>query len=35
MHLDEGQKIYRAIGDCAPAFGMVGTLIGMVQMFPT
>jgi chemotaxis protein MotA len=33
MHLEEGQKIYRAIGDCAPAFGMVGTLIGMVQMF--
>ena len=32
-HLDEGQKVYRAIGDCAPAFGMVGTLIGMVQMF--
>jgi chemotaxis protein MotA len=32
-HLDEGQKIYRAIGDCAPAFGMVGTLLGMVQMF--
>jgi chemotaxis protein MotA len=32
-HLDEGQRIYRAIGDCAPAFGMVGTLIGMVQMF--
>ncbi|MBN8956584.1 MAG: MotA/TolQ/ExbB proton channel family protein [Rhizobiales bacterium] len=31
--LDEGQKIYRAIGDCAPAFGMIGTLIGMVQMF--
>ena len=29
-HLDEGQKIYRAIGDCAPAFGMIGTLIGMV-----
>ncbi len=34
-HLDEGQKIYRAIGDCSPAFGMVGTLIGMVQMFAT
>ena len=33
MHLDEGQKLYRAIGDCTPAFGMVGTLIGMVQMF--
>src|SRR5215471_1021212 len=32
-HLDEGQKIYRAVGDCAPAFGMVGTLFGMVQMF--
>jgi chemotaxis protein MotA len=33
MHLDEGSKIYRAIGDCAPAFGMIGTLLGMVQMF--
>src|SRR5438477_9401111 len=32
-HLDEGQKIYRAVGDCAPAVGMIGTLIGMVQMF--
>jgi len=29
-HLDEGQKIYRAVGDCAPAFGMIGTLVGMV-----
>src|SRR5215475_6612216 len=27
MHLDEGSKIYRAIGDCAPAFGMIGTLM--------
>src|SRR5262249_6446928 len=26
MHLDEGSKIYRAVGDCAPAFGMIGTL---------
>src|SRR5207249_6737666 len=33
MHPDEGSKIYRAIGDRAPAFGMIGTLIGMVQMF--
>ncbi len=33
QHLDEGQKIYRAFGDCAPAFGMIGTLLGMVQMF--
>jgi chemotaxis protein MotA len=32
-HLDEGSKVYRSIGDCAPAFGMIGTLIGMVQMF--
>jgi chemotaxis protein MotA len=32
-HLDEGQKIYRAIGDSGPAWGMVGTLIGMVGMF--
>ena len=32
-HLDEGQKIYRAVGDCAPAIGMIGTLVGMVQMF--
>ena len=27
------RSIYRAVGDCAPAFGMIGTLIGMVQMF--
>jgi chemotaxis protein MotA len=33
VETDEGSKIYRAIGDCAPAFGMIGTLIGMVQMF--
>ena len=34
MHLDEGSKIYRAVGDCAPAFGMVGTLIidGILMM---
>jgi len=33
FRLDESQKVYRSVGDCAPAFGMVGTLIGMVQMF--
>jgi chemotaxis protein MotA len=33
MQLDEAQKIYRSIGDCAPAFGMIGTLLGMVNMF--
>ncbi len=31
--LHEGEKIYRSIGDAAPAWGMVGTLVGMVQMF--
>lgn len=27
-----GQKIWKAIGDAAPAMGMIGTLIGLVQM---
>lgn len=30
-HLN-GQKIFKAIGDAAPAMGMIGTLIGLVQM---
>lgn len=29
---EEGIKIFRAIGDVAPAMGMIGTLIGLVQM---
>lgn len=29
---DIGQKIFRAVGESAPAFGMIGTLIGLVQM---
>ena len=33
MHLDEGSKIYRAFGDCAPAGGMIGTILGTVTMF--
>ncbi len=33
QRLDEGSKVYRAIGDCAPAWGMIGTIIGMVTMF--
>lgn len=33
MRLEEGSKIYRAIGDCAPAWGMIGTILGMVVMF--
>lgn len=28
-----GQEIFRFIGGAAPSFGMVGTLIGMVQLF--
>jgi chemotaxis protein MotA len=29
---EEGLSIFRAIGDVAPAMGMIGTLIGLVQM---
>lgn len=29
---DEGIAIFKAIGDVAPAMGMIGTLIGLVQM---
>ena len=29
---DTGQNIFKAIGDMAPAMGMIGTLIGLVQM---
>ena len=27
-----GERVFRAIGDSAPAFGMIGTLVGLVQM---
>jgi chemotaxis protein MotA len=33
MRLEEGSKVYRAIGECAPAWGMIGTILGMVTMF--
>ena len=33
--LAEGEKIYRFMGDAAPAFGMIGTLVGLVQMLST
>jgi len=33
QRLEEGSKVYRAYGDCAPAWGMIGTIIGMVAMF--
>ena len=29
---ETGQRIFRALGDIAPAMGMIGTLIGLVQM---
>jgi chemotaxis protein MotA len=29
---EKGQSIFKAIGDSAPAMGMIGTLIGLVQM---
>ncbi len=31
-HLRAGCRVYKAIGDAAPAFGMIGTLVGLVQM---
>jgi chemotaxis protein MotA len=31
----DGQAIFKAIGDVAPAMGMIGTLIGLVQMLGT
>lgn len=27
-----GERIFRAMGDSAPAFGLIGTLVGLVQM---
>ncbi|NOZ10266.1 MAG: flagellar motor protein PomA [Gammaproteobacteria bacterium] len=29
---DDGKSIFKAIGDVAPAMGMIGTLVGLVQM---
>ena len=29
---DRGERVFRAMGQAAPAFGMIGTLIGLVQM---
>ncbi len=29
---EKGELIFRGIGDAAPAFGMIGTLVGLVQM---
>lgn len=30
--LGESQRVFKSFGDAAPAFGMIGTLIGLVQM---
>lgn len=30
-----GQGVFKAMGDAAPAFGMIGTLVGLVQMLAT
>lgn len=30
-----GEKIFRAIGEAGPAFGMIGTVVGLVQMLTT
>ena len=30
QRIGEGSKVYRAYGDCAPAWGMIGTIIGMI-----
>ena len=33
--LVEGEKIFRAMGEAAPAFGMIGTIVGLVKMLWT
>lgn len=30
--LAEGQRVFKSLGDAAPAFGMIGTIVGLVQM---
>lgn len=30
--LEEGQRVFKSMGDAAPAFGMIGTLVGLVQL---
>ena len=32
---EEGETLFRSIGDAAPAMGMIGTLVGLVQMLAT
>ena len=35
QRLVEGEKVFRAIGEAAPAFGMIGTIVGLVKMLWT
>ena len=35
QRLEEGEKIFRAMGEAAPAFGMIGTIVGLVKMLWT
>lgn len=30
--LEEAQRVYKMLGDAGPAFGMIGTIVGLVQM---
>lgn len=32
LFLNKGSSVWGAIGDSAPAFGMIGTLVGLIQM---
>jgi chemotaxis protein MotA len=33
--LVDGEEVFRAIGEAAPAFGMIGTVVGLVKMLST
>ncbi len=33
--LVDGEKVFRAMGEAAPAFGMIGTIVGLVKMLST
>jgi chemotaxis protein MotA len=33
--LVDGEKVFRALGEAAPAFGMIGTIVGLVRMLAT
>lgn len=32
QRLSEGQRMFKSLGDAGPAFGMIGTIVGLVQM---